>query len=114
MTETLTFKQIENEVRRLAAENPDFVYESYHGSCFYNPTERAGKQYGACIFGQAFTNLGTPVPDGIDEDYIGSVLPNMGIETTLDQYEWAGTVQYQQDQGCAWALAVALADDERR
>ncbi|MEU9871082.1 hypothetical protein AB0C87_24845 [Actinomadura sp. NPDC048021] len=109
----ITFQQIEAEVRRLADEKPEFVYKSYEGACFYNPAEREGKQYGACIFGQAFKNLDFEVKEDYEYKSIGTLLELLDVETTLGEFMWAGAVQRLQDGGTAWGEAVSLADSQR-
>lgn len=110
MTE-ITFEDIETEVRRLVCKSPDFKYErSRDYGCFYNPTVRNGKQYGSCLFGQAFINLGEPVPVGCDGDYIGSVFEDMNIDVTEEQRDWAYRAQLKQDEGMPWREALAEAD----
>ena len=108
----ITFEQLETEVRRLAAENPDKVYESFEGNCYYNPTERDGKPYEACIFGQAFANLGETVGRVCEGRAIDFVLAKKGV--VVDQYQrkdfWAREVQDGQDSGLPWSGAVARAD----
>lgn len=107
----VTFEQLEAEVRRLAAENPDHVYvRPEPGSrCYYrSPDDTPG-----CIFGQAMEALGFAIPPG-DGKFAGSidgVMCNiLGIAPTFDQEGWARAVQGVQDIGDTWASAVARAD----
>ncbi|MEU9871085.1 hypothetical protein AB0C87_24860 [Actinomadura sp. NPDC048021] len=102
----ITFKDIEAEVRKLAAERPDFEYPE--GSCYYNPSTFPRKP--SCLFGQAFINLGEPVPESYENIPITTVMRRLGIRFTEQEGYWAGTVQNQQDGSHPWGKAIALGD----
>lgn len=112
----ITFSQLEQKVRQLAAENPDFVYPLGQGvssifRCVYNATQDKP----ACIFGRAFAELGHPVPKSEEGTDIGSVAVDMLAdgENLLDfgqRRYWLMTVQQRQDEGKTWEWAVAEAD----
>ncbi|QFG25428.1 hypothetical protein [Actinomadura sp. WMMB 499] len=111
----ITFKDIENEVRRLVNENPDYKYPApYDGLCTYNAVESEGEDgteaKPACLFGQAFTNLGSPIPDKHEGQFIQTVLGVLGINSTRAERCWAGAVQDKQDNSRRWREAVAFAD----
>lgn len=105
----VTADQIIAEVRRLAAERPDYVYEKPPGSTFCLYRHEDGSP--GCIFGQALDNLGV----GLDEHTygtIGIVLFDLGVAKTDQQANWMTSVQHYQDNGRPWAEAVAKADEE--
>lgn len=106
-TTVVTAEQIIAEVRRLAAEQPDFIYEKPAGStfCLYKHGDGPG-----CIMGQALNNLGVEV-DEFTTGTIGSVLIEKGIKTTRGQGDWLRDVQAQQDTRHTWAQSVADADE---
>lgn len=110
----LTFEQLEAEVRRLAGERPDFIYNRTTGgfwngnaACVYNATEdREG-----CIFGQALTRLGRPVPEGLEHVSIRAILEHASnMYLTTAQGKWTQAVQGSQDTGLSWSEAVERAD----
>ncbi len=112
--------KLETELRRLAAENPTYVYRSAQAAtsdvgdaCFYV----AGENHDACIYGQALANLGVPekVLSRADRSYL--IGAGIGIRTLLG---WIGVnrcderfsrVQDRQDRGHSWQSAVAALDD---
>jgi hypothetical protein len=101
----ITFARLKAEVLRLAARNPDHVYRTDSGgSCFYNPNPAQGRT--ACIFGQAFINLGAPIPAHLEGEGIVLVLTLMCPDATDDDREWAMNVQIRQDGGFPWGAAV--------
>lgn len=103
----LEFKDVENEVRRLADESPDYVYKSDpEKGCFYN----AGDSHDACIFGQALANLGHPVSPDYEGNAVSAVFRKMGIRVSGQQVSWATHLQVNQDDGFTWREAVAKAD----
>lgn len=118
-----TATQVIEEVRRLASEQPDFVYSKQEGA---NPNEDCsyfGCQLGnttgqACIVGQALASLNVDMSglkrrevEGIGMA-IGSALDEgvVDIPYTEEEQAWLGNVQYHQDRGESWAQAVAMAD----
>ncbi|QFG25421.1 hypothetical protein [Actinomadura sp. WMMB 499] len=103
----LTFDQVEQKVRELAAENPEFVYETGgHTVCQYNPDE----EQPGCIFGQALIALERPVPGTLEAEPIAKVLDELGVETTEGQKCWVSAVQSRQDTFSPWGEAVNYAD----
>jgi hypothetical protein len=106
----ITFSQIETEIRRLAAEKPDFIYKvpEGRGSCVYLPDD---KQAG-CIFGQAFIALGIVVPTHENSVGIGTLFAESGLFTP-DQILWLSRVQGAQDVTIPWGQAVKDADERK-
>jgi hypothetical protein len=117
----VTATEIIQEVRRLAAERPDYVYdegEEPEGGdsirCFYWKDDRP-----SCIFGHALFRLGvTPerlqAADAVAPvgDSIESLLNRLAVGETPTETQWMGTVQRRQDDGWAWGEAVAATDRE--
>lgn len=125
-TPDFTTADVVAEVRRLAAESPDYVYYpkgceegeevSYYTGCSY-VTGADGK---GCIVGQALANLGVPevylsMSDG--ENALGA-LAGLGL-TTRDHVRFVKDrtpeenfligVQTRQDDATAWGEAVEQA-----
>jgi len=113
------------QVRRLAAENPDFVYEKVKSKssedsprCLYTHN---GK--GSCIVGQAILAVDDSLYSKLSDYDEGLIF---GYSATLvvhdlypeefeqDQGEmyasWLNWVQRKQDDGWTWAQAVRYAD----
>lgn len=105
-TTAVTADQIIAEVRRLAAEKPDYVYEKpeFSAFCLYMHGDEPG-----CIFGHALHNLGWDVT-AHDAGAINTVLDDNGVLTTTKQREWMREVQFSQDHGSTWEKAVRSAD----
>lgn len=104
--------QLKEEVLRIAAESPEFVYPvSEMEGCSYNPN---GIQP-ACIFGQAFINLGHPVFDRNEGLAIHEVLSaQYGIDSGHgDLVERFSFVQSNQDNGKPWGVAVRFLDESK-
>lgn len=99
---------VEDELRRLAAEKPDFIYKDKGGQgiCRYNgPASRGGVVFGnpctGCIFGQALQNLGWD--DSSEMNYVGPIYGL--IKDTPIPSTWSD-VQRSQDRGDTWSKAV--------
>lgn len=105
----VTAEQIIAEVRRLAAERPDFVYVSpeFSDQCLY----MHGENEPGCIFGHALFNLGVDTSDTYGP--IGEVLTMQGIAATVRQRDWMRDVQYRQDHRLTWGQAIRDADEAR-
>lgn len=107
----VTEQDIINEVLRLAAENPDYIYTipggDEHSSCVYIHDGN-----GSCIVGRALVNNGFD-PEKVAQ-YEGVTADEMLValdikeETDFDQ-TWLDRVQTEQDSGTPWAEAVDLA-----
>lgn len=113
------------EVRRLAAERPDFVYEDQPdslgaGVCFYYGADGKGGGTG-CIIGEAAKALGASpatlqcMDDSVDFGDVLAIALDIPpfIDDTQGEHEarrWLATVQGYQDSGMDWGSAVAKAD----
>jgi hypothetical protein len=117
---TISDEALVAEVRRLAAESPDFVYRrpgrdrASGPECFYVHKTEDGEQVGGCLIGQALINLGVPIDEVAELDTLDiggaeDVLPQFGIHT--HEAVWAGWVQHYQDTGDRWGVAVMKADE---
>lgn len=119
----ITAAELEAEVRRLAAERPDFVYArpsgTTWGSCVY-----AHDGCGSCIMGQALINVGIPVEwfteSGTRNTWgIGELISLLHFEERIaDDFDrratdWFSDVQTQQDLSNKWSDAIARADEIR-
>lgn len=108
----VTGEQLVAEVRRLASEDPSFIYPvaatppKDKPNCLYNPD----KHQPGCIFGQALINLGDPVPVKDDRGNIGTQVWIKKIEATKAQIRWMMWAQQAQDQRMTWGDAIAYAD----
>ena len=106
--ENITSAQLEAEVRRLAAAEPDFVYRNQLGigdNCSYIAARIGGDVGRPCIFGQAFQNLGVSVEDlrAVEGRKIGSAFAFL---TGGRAPEGWTRVQEMQDEGCSWGEAI--------
>ena len=116
-----TATQVIEEVRRLAEEQPDFVYghqEGAVGECSYFGCALKDTSGQACIVGQALANLNVDMSDlkRKEDRGIGMAIAEafewevVDIPYTEEEVRWLGDVQYHQDNKEPWAQAVALAD----
>lgn len=104
----LTADDVIAEVRRLAAESPDCVYESPDGDCHYQRGECSNGSVG-CIWGQALRRWGI-----IDEsrERAAVLVSRYGAGLSDQQHEWVHAVQEFQDRGESWGDAVKAADHD--
>ena len=120
-----TATQVIEEVRRLAAEQPGFIYglqAGAGGTCSYFGCAIGDTSGQACIVGQALANLNVDMSglksreDGDLGMAIAEALAfgKVDISYTAEDARWLDNVQYQQDRDEPWAQAVALADKEMR
>lgn len=114
MTSTLfTHEQLVSEVRKLAAERPDFTYKTpeWEISCLYWHKETGTP---GCIFGHALANLGVDVSRITRSNAIDIALPeiigNDYYKIPSDIRMWFNQVQEYQDVGISWGEAVVDAD----
>lgn len=110
------------EVRRLAAERPDFVYEKQttdewaSGVCLYVHQDEQQGLVAGCLIGHALANLGVPLESLREFDRSGddtsadALLPKFGVSGTVTL--WAMHAQLEQDEGQPWGRAVKLADEQ--
>ena len=121
-----TATQVIEEVRRLAEEQPDFVYSEQEGAagseCSYFGCAIGNTAGQACIVGQALDNLYVDMSDLKRKEDNGYGIGIAGalewkvvdIPYTEREARWLGDVQYHQDLGESWARAVVLADKALR
>lgn len=101
--------QLEAEVRRLAAENPNYRYPHTNG-CVYVERGPGGGLCGSCLFGVALINLGVD-PQELDlGDHVAIALLLDRNGFAGPQIEWFQAVQNFQDDRRPWGEAVRLAD----
>lgn len=112
MPMTITAKDIENEVREIAAAHPDYIYDDFDEEqrCRYINN---GK--GSCIVGKALVNLGINPEEiirleGSPANLAVSELVDPGEEASL---YWLDYVQSEQDNEIPWGEAVLIADELR-
>ena len=106
------------EVRRVAAVNPDYVYEEV--SCAY---VKDGKP--SCLVGHALWNTGVIGPDSnldapISKGLYGKtranyanfadLAPFLDLQLETCEITWLGDVQDAQDDGTPWDSSVRNAD----
>lgn len=116
-----TVQDVVREVRRIAEEEPDFVYtiqpeNATSGSCYYASADGQGNGRG-CIVGQALGRLGVSMEalgdlDKGEEASVIRVLPDILPVYASDEgaLNWLSDVQHQQDIGYQWGAAVRSAD----
>lgn len=121
-------KKFVAEVRRLARENPDYVYavprewSEYDQrfvempSCQYVETdEETGALCGSCIIGQALIACGFSeqelAADGINTKGFASLSDELTLPIRPKVRDWAATVQRRQDNKATWSAAVRHADE---
>lgn len=107
-------------VRALAAENPDYIYESpytdddadnRHGVCvyFYNGCP-------SCLIGQALFKAGlvSGELEYTNNNHTGflALVEGLGLELDKSELKWLGNVQRFQDSHYSWGNAVVMADEE--
>lgn len=123
----VTAEALVEEVRRLAAEQPDYMYDPTNfddtsdgcalPKCRYTHYQNDGTRVPGCIIGKAIYNLTGKLVDQAVTG--GGVLdfPFMQEEYAYasgwsDQARWLAAVQRNQDEKMYWGRAVELADAE--
>ncbi len=97
-----------NEVRRLANLHPDNIYRKPgSGHCSYVEGICTNGAKG-CLFGQALANLKIKING--KEGNIKTLALDLELIGTVDQINWCGLVQKNQDKGMTWKEAVETAD----
>lgn len=107
----LTADLLINEVKRIAEQNPDFVYKPDGKDCLYTRSEN--NEDCGCIFGQAILNL-KPELKQILQNFdnsaavprINVLLNELEIKTTKKQAKWCCIVQSAQDNQLSWTQAI--------
>lgn len=118
---TLTIHNVIGEVRKLAAERPDFNYreqpmehpETRADQCSYVYASVGVTEGEGCIIGQALQRLGVSEETLLENDtvFASAFLLNLGVtETDLTSYRWIDRVQSLQDTGKTWGEAVSITD----
>lgn len=112
----LTIENIENEIRRIAAENPEYVYDEGDAAAWGQRCYYVRNGCGSCIVGRALANLGVPIERLEEADsrngsgVRASTLLTELTGKSLVAARWVQYVQDRQDKGVAWREAVAQAD----
>lgn len=103
-------EQLVKEVRRLAAESPDNVYQDFIGR--YEIGKCSNGTIG-CIFGQAGRNLNIDwIKDNLNDSMrIGGLIEkqNLGVDRKI--IDWCNEVQCSQDEYSAWGICIERGDD---
>jgi hypothetical protein len=99
-----------NEVRMVAAGNPDFIYDEPEDSagcglgCLY-----VHKGSPSCLIGRALWNLGyiDSSIEGTERNAVSiDSFPGLGLD--LDEANWLQKVQTRQDNGEPWGHCVGI------
>lgn len=119
-----TSKELIEEVRKIAKENPDFVYAKQEGRDTDDKCSYFGRAIGVglgtpCIVGQALKNLevDTSALKVYEEEVlgiqIGDVLERelLNVEYNDSELNWLNRVQFSQDIMGSWSEAVSYADN---
>lgn len=95
------------ETRKVATENPDFVYE---GVCQYVD---GGKP--ACLIGHALWNLGlideALERQSVNDDGVRFITNHLEIALDDSEESWLTRTQSGQDNGISWGMSVVHADE---
>lgn len=112
-------KQLIEEVRKIASENPEFVYGDAITSCSYFGRTIGDSTGQRCIIGQAFKNLEVDTEQLFSAEGRGdSPTIRLAIEDKLvdilvghgRELNWLDSVQRGQDNGWSWSYALVVAD----
>lgn len=107
------------EVRRIAAENPDFIYENSVGCAYGRRDADTGEVVPDCLIGHAFYALGVSGETlaewgGADSPKVSELIMRHytpGLVTSRESI-WLEEVQSGQDNNLPWIAAVSVADQE--
>lgn len=116
-----------NEVRKIAAERPDFVYATQEGrdlpsSCSYVGAIAGFDGGEGCIVGQALARLGHTKEELFRQEAmsadmavsrLGYRLSSVGLGYANPEV-WLQRVQSEQDRGKSWGEAVANTDEQMK
>lgn len=117
-----TATELIQEVRKIAAERPDFVYGDQgidNNTCSYFGRDIGDESGSPCIIGQALKNLGVDTSrlkqaeDELAEDLEISRVLGLGyieLPYTDQEAQWLQKVQTNQDFNDYWVKAVEEAD----
>jgi hypothetical protein len=96
------------EIRKVAADNPDFIYQAPYGdACFYVFNGQP-----SCIVGRALWNLGfidKTLEKGSDNSIRAHVFLDKHFALDLYERDWIDRVQWHQDAKRTWGQAVEVA-----
>lgn len=101
---------LETEIRRLVAEDPEFVYRNVRDGhcCNYTRYDESRKLVGDCIIGQALINIGVDPEELLAHE--GGAAEEVLPDDPRGVRHWAGRVQSAQDSWDTWQGALAYAD----
>lgn len=114
-----TLDELEAEVRRIAAEDPGFIYTEQPlatddgGSCSYLGQAIGERTGSPCIMGKALQALGFGEDDLelYESQGIHEILRD-SHRATWGESRWFTVVQAEQDQGFSWGAVVESADEQ--
>ena len=112
-------KQMIEEVRKIASENPEFVYGGAVTSCSYFGRTIGDTSGQCCIIGQALKNLEVDTEQLFSAEVRGDgpTFRQAVHEKLVDilvghpqELDWLDRVQRGQDNGWSWSYALIDAD----
>ena len=114
-----TTEDVAREMRRLAAERPDYVYGGnaeapYGKACWYVHGDEHGNLVEAgCLVGQALHALGFSLEELVlhEDEPAGTMLVNLGVTEVSDDAQGITRAQRAQDDGRAWGKAIEQLGD---
>lgn len=116
---TITTTQLIEEVRKIASENPEFVYWDAITSCSYFGRTIGDTSGQRCIIGQAFKNLEVDTEQLFsaegrgDSPTIRRAVGDKLVDILVGhrhELNWLDIVQGGQDNGWSWSYALVVAD----
>ncbi len=112
MQANFTIDQLIDEVRKLANEKPDFVYERpiASGPCSYTKSKTSETE--GCIFGQAIFRLQPELKSYLCDCGINTLIQLLEIKASKQEIIWCCRVQGYQDRANSWKLAIEFADEK--
>lgn len=111
----ISISELENAVREIAAENPDFVYQQTvidnggNRDCVYFDEDGCP----SCLIGHGLAKLGVVKEDMVDSSNFMAVGQLFGASHGAESVRWLSDVQFFQDGGYPWGKAVESADVKR-
>lgn len=101
----LTVKEINQALLELIEEQPEFIYNTDGGTCYYSRGPYSDPNHcNGCIFGQAFQRLGIDIKElkKIDRSVNSTIgfVSTIFVDEEIPKY-WT-TIQGEQDIGVAW------------
>ncbi|AER47959.1 hypothetical protein SEA_JUICYJAY_115 [Mycobacterium phage JuicyJay] len=96
-----------NEIRMVAAGNPDYVYRDDNPSCEY---VRGGSP--SCLVGHGLWRLGLIDAEfetnRLNVEVFDHLWAELGLEMDEEEVDWVQMVQERQDAGRTWGEAVGI------